>query len=90
LTSGIVDEYVNLPVGGHCLLDDRGHVSGLGYVAEHPFNREPLRTHFRDGWREPLFPSSAQHQGRAGFRKPFGHLLAKAARPAGHNSHAAR
>ena len=54
-----------------------------------PSTLKPRARNVVDGRRQPLVAPRAQHQRRAGFREPFGHLLAEAARSAGDDRDAA-
>ena len=54
-----------------------------------PSTVKPRAAHVGDGRRQPLVAARAQHQRRAGFGEPFGHLLSEAARSAGDDRDAA-
>jgi hypothetical protein len=80
--AGVVDQDVDLSVGGDRLVDHGLHLLGRGHVADHAFDRETARAKRFKRRRQPLLAPRANHQRRARFGKAFRHLLAEPARSA--------
>lgn len=83
--AGVVDQDVDFPERRDRLVNQGLDVGGPGDVADFALDAEASRPHRRDGRREPLLAARAEHERRACFREPFGHFLADATRPAGHD-----